>query len=78
MHNQNLSELSLKRLLILRNSDDGFEISEKDMFLRGSGDFFGTNQSGLPKWKFFMPYDDIDFLLSQRHKIISFEKKKKW
>ena len=39
MHNQNLSELSLKRLLILRNSDDGFEISEKDMFLRGSGDF---------------------------------------
>ena len=62
MHNQNLSELSLKRLLILRNSDDGFEISEKDMFLRGSGDFFGTNQSGLPKWKFFLPYDDIDFL----------------
>ena len=32
------------------------------MFLRGSGDFFGTNQSGLPKWKFFLPYEDIDFL----------------
>ena len=62
MHNQNLSELSLKRLLILRNSDDGFEISEKDMFLRGSGDFFGTNQSGLPKWKFFLPYEDIHIL----------------
>ncbi len=54
--------MSLKRLLILRNSDDGFEIAEKDMFLRGSGDFFGTNQSGLPKWKFFIPYEDIDFL----------------
>ena len=64
MHNQNLSEMSLKRLLILKNSDDGFEISEKDMFLRGSGDFFGTNQSGLPKWKFFLPYEDIDFLES--------------
>ena len=62
MHNQNLSEISLKRLLILRNSDDGFEISEKDMFLRGSGDFFGTNQSGLPKWKFFLPYEDIHIL----------------
>ena len=49
MHNHNLSDISLKRLLILKNSDDGFEISEKDMFLRGSGDFFGTNQSGLPK-----------------------------
>ncbi len=62
MHNDNLSEISRKRLLILRNTDDGFEISEKDMFLRGSGDFFGTNQSGLPKWKFFLPYEDIDFL----------------
>jgi ATP-dependent DNA helicase RecG len=62
MHNQNLSEMSLKKLLILRNNDDGFEISEKDMFLRGSGDFFGTNQSGLPKWKFFLPYEDIHFL----------------
>jgi len=62
MHNQNLSEISLKKLLILRNNDDGFEISEKDMFLRGSGDFFGTNQSGLPKWKFFLPYEDIHFL----------------
>ena len=62
MHNKNLSEMSLKRLLILRNSDDGFEIAEKDMFLRGSGDFFGTNQSGLPNWKFFIPYEDIDFL----------------
>ena len=62
MHNQDLSEISLKRLLILRNNDDGFEISEKDMFLRGSGDFFGTNQSGLPKWKFFLPYEDIHIL----------------
>ena len=34
MHNQNLSEMSLKKLLILRNNDDGFEISEKDMFLK--------------------------------------------
>ena len=24
--------------------------------------FFGTNQSGLPKWNFFLPYEDIDFL----------------
>ena len=27
-----------------------------------AGDVFATNQSGLPKWKFFLPYDDIDFL----------------
>ena len=24
--------------------------------------FFGTNQSGLPKWRFFTPYEDFDFL----------------
>ena len=53
IHNQNLSENSKKRLVILKNSNDGFEIAEKDLFLRGSGDFFGTNQSGLPKWRVF-------------------------
>ena len=48
--------------MILKQSSDGFEIAEKDLFLRGSGDFFGTNQSGLPKWRFFTPYEDLDFL----------------
>ena len=48
--------------MILKQSSDGFEIAEKDLFLRGSGDFFGTNQSGLPKWRFFTPYKDLDFL----------------
>ena len=62
IHNQDLSENSKKRLLILKKSSDGFEIAEKDLFLRGSGDFFGTNQSGLPKWRFFTPYEDFDFL----------------
>ena len=62
IHNQNLSEVSKKRLMILKQSSDGFEIAEKDLFLRGSGDFFGTNQSGLPKWRFFTPYKDLDFL----------------
>jgi ATP-dependent DNA helicase RecG len=62
IHNQNLSEVSKKRLMILKQSSDGFEIAEKDLFLRGSGDFFGTNQSGLPKWRFFTPYEDLDFL----------------
>ena len=62
IHNHDLSENSRKRLLILKNSNDGFEIAEKDMFLRGAGDFFGTNQSGVPNWKFFEPYEDIEIL----------------
>ena len=62
LHNHNLSENAVKRLLILKNSNDGFEIAEKDMFLRGSGDFFGTNQSGITNWRFFEPYTDIDMI----------------
>ena len=35
-----------KRLDILKNSNDGFEIARKDLELRGPGDFFGVRQSG--------------------------------
>ena len=63
MHNQNLSEISLKRLLILRNNDDGFEISEKDMFLRGSGDFLEQINQDFQNGSSFLPYEDIHFLM---------------
>ena len=36
------------RLAALAETNDGFEISERDLQLRGPGDFFGTRQSGLP------------------------------
>ena len=35
-----------ERLLTLKNEADGFKIAEKDLEMRGSGDFFGTRQSG--------------------------------
>jgi ATP-dependent DNA helicase RecG len=40
------SETALERLTTLKNSVDGFEIAEKDLEMRGGGDFFGTRQSG--------------------------------
>jgi len=40
------------RLEIMRESEDGFFISEKDWELRGSGDLLGARQSGLPKYAF--------------------------
>jgi ATP-dependent DNA helicase RecG len=40
------SETALERLQILKNTSDGFQLAEKDLELRGSGDFFGTRQSG--------------------------------
>ena len=62
VYDNNLSEHSKQRLKIIKNSDDGFEIAEKDLFLRGSGDVLGTNQSGLPKWRFFNPLKDIELV----------------
>jgi len=45
------SEESRRRLQAMEETDDGFEISEIDMELRGAGDFFGTQQSGLPAFR---------------------------
>jgi len=42
------AEATLTRLSILTESEDGFYISEKDLELRGPGEFLGTRQSGLP------------------------------
>ncbi len=40
------SETAKERLLTLKGTADGFKIAEKDLEMRGSGDFFGTRQSG--------------------------------
>ena len=39
-------ETAKERLLTIKNHTDGFKIAEKDLEMRGSGDFFGTRQSG--------------------------------
>ncbi len=39
-------ETARERLLTIKNNTDGFKIAEKDLEMRGSGDFFGTRQSG--------------------------------
>jgi ATP-dependent DNA helicase RecG len=44
-----LSDEARARIEVLTHSDDGFVIAEKDLELRGPGDFFGTRQSGLPR-----------------------------
>lgn len=43
--------LSLERLKILEENDDGFKIAEEDLRLRGPGDIFGTLQSGKSKYR---------------------------
>ena len=43
-----LTEQGRDRLKALTETSDGFEIAERDLQLRGPGDFFGTRQSGMP------------------------------
>jgi len=50
------------RLRIICKSTDGFEIAEKDLQLRGIGDFFGTRQHGIPEMKIANLYQDTDIL----------------
>ena len=47
-----LSEIAQKRLDILRRTDDGFQIAETDLELRGGGDALGLKQSGFPDYVF--------------------------
>ena len=43
-----LGEVAAERLRSLNETTDGFELAERDLKLRGPGDFFGTRQSGVP------------------------------
>ncbi|QPM89517.1 ATP-dependent DNA helicase RecG [Pseudooceanicola algae] len=46
-----LSETGLRRLSLLRETEDGFRIAEADLEMRGAGDLIGTAQSGLPRFR---------------------------
>ena len=51
-----------KRMKVMCDTNDGFIISEKDLELRGSGDFFGTMQHGLPEFKIANLFEDMQIL----------------
>jgi ATP-dependent DNA helicase RecG len=48
IHQEGLSELARERLNAMAQVNDGFVLAERDLALRGPGDFFGTRQSGMP------------------------------
>jgi ATP-dependent DNA helicase RecG len=67
MFKSNLSLNAKKRINILKNSNDGFEISEEDMKLRGFGDLLGFKQSGLKNFRLADPIQNEDlFLLAEK------------
>jgi ATP-dependent DNA helicase RecG len=62
LFNQSNSKVSKERMKIMTQSIDGFVISEKDLEIRGPGEFFGTRQHGLPELKIANLYQDMEIL----------------
>jgi ATP-dependent DNA helicase RecG len=56
-----------ERLKAMASTNDGFVIAERDLELRGPGDFFGTRQSGLPKLRTGDLVRDRDIMESAHH-----------
>lgn len=56
------SKLVKQRMDVMVESNDGFVISEKDLSLRGPGEFFGTRQHGLPELKIANLFKDMKIL----------------
>tara|TARA_B100000927_G_scaffold208419_1_gene169401 strand:- start:222 stop:521 length:300 start_codon:yes stop_codon:yes gene_type:complete len=67
MFKSNLSDNAKKRIKILKDSNDGFLISEEDMKLRGFGDILGFKQSGIKNFKLADPIHNADlFILAEK------------
>jgi len=62
MYQRPLSELARKRLKIIFEQSDGFEIARQDLHLRGPGEYLGARQSGMPMLRFADVEQDSELL----------------
>ena len=59
-------DMAAERMKVMCETNDGFKISEKDLELRGPGEFFGTRQHGLPELKAANLATDMEMLKTAR------------
>ena len=80
------SEVCSQRMGIMEETTDGFKISEKDLEIRGPGEFFGTRQHGLPELRVAnifkhmkilkMAQQEARYIISEDLKLQNYENKK--
>ena len=62
LHKDSIGEMAKKRLKIMKETNNGFEIAEEDLNIRGAGEVLGRKQSGLPSFKIADLTFDSDLL----------------
>ncbi|KRM90702.1 ATP-dependent DNA helicase RecG [Liquorilactobacillus cacaonum] len=70
------NEYGIARMQVMINTNDGFEIAQKDLELRGQGDILGNKQSGIPDFKLGDPIADLRILQiakEEAHQVVSAE-----
>lgn len=68
-HKTNLTEDAIKRLSVLKRTNDGFEIAEEDLKIRGPGEIAGLRQSGFNNLKFASLEKDIEMMVKAREEV---------
>ena len=63
------NEITKKRMEAMTSTNDGFELSEMDLQLRGPGEFFGTMQHGIPQMRLANLYKDMEVLAETRRAV---------
>ena len=66
------NNVSQERLKLMEHTQDGFELAEQDLLLRGSGQLFGLAQSGLPDLRVANIIKDIEILVQARKDVLEF------
>lgn len=70
LYSDNQNEMTQMRLKLMTQIQDGFLLAEKDLLLRGSGEFFGYHQHGMPDLKAARIVSDLPILIEARKEAV--------
>ena len=74
LYKEPLSGMAEERIKTMEMTNDGFQIAEKDLELRGAGDIYGIRQSGLMDLKIANPIRDSDLLVEAQDEALELSK----